>query len=109
MLPSDSEASARGAATIFSNQRVRQFYDPNQYSGKAIAESIGWSGKVAWDIYLFYLKDSEWVESPPIPAKWMHRLREDWADPEHFYTDDDLIEELYKTMRRLLDLQKSNL
>jgi hypothetical protein len=84
---------------------VRQFYDPNKRSGKAIAKSIGWGGRVAWDIYLFYEEGSEWIEGPPVPTAWIHQLNENWADRAHFRTGADLVEELFKTMKKLLPIQ----
>ena len=47
-------ADSREAAGMFNDPRVGQFYDPQQLSGKAVADSLGWQGRTAWDIYLFY-------------------------------------------------------
>ena len=94
--------TARKSASIFDDPRVLQFYDPHRRSGKAVAESIGWEGQVAWDIYLFYAAKGQWVEDPPNPTAWMHQLRESWADPAHFYTGEDLVRELFKTLKELL-------
>ena len=102
ILQGDSEMTARKSASIFNDPRVLQFYDPHRLSGKAIAESLGWKGRVAWDIYLFYAAKEQWVEDPPIPTAWMHQLRESWADPAHFYTGEDLARELFKTLEELL-------
>ena len=79
---------------------VRHFYDPNQLSMKSIAESIGWKGKVAWDIYLFYDKNVEWIEDPPYPKAWIHQLEDSWADPDHYYTGKALVEELYNAIKK---------
>ena len=102
MLPGDSESSAKESARIFRDHRVRQFYDPNQYAGRAIAERVGWRGRVAWDIYLFYPPGAEWDKRPPTPSVWMHQLRETWADREHFHSGDDLVRTLFETMKRLI-------
>lgn len=87
---------------MFSHHRVRQFYDPNQRAGKAIAESVGWKGKVAWDIYLFYPAGRSWAKRPPTPSVWMHQLGEPWADPEHYHSGDDLVQALFETMKHLI-------
>lgn len=101
MLPGDSEATAREKATMFNYPRVHQFYDPEQLSGKAIAESLGYNGKVAWDIYLYYAAGSEWVQQPPKPNLWMHQISESWASRSHFHTGDDLLKELYTAVKKI--------
>ena len=102
MLPGDSVTTAREKAVIFNNPRVHQFWDPNQFSGKVIAEALGYKGRVAWDIYLFYAPGSEWRDHPPEPAGWMHQISEGWADRGHFYTGQDLRRKLYETAQGLM-------
>ncbi len=101
MLQGDSEERAQKAAQKFTDARVTQFYDPEKHTGQKIAASIGWDHKVAWDIYLFYSAGSVWDENPPDPAAWMHQLKEDWADQDHFHTGDDLATELKLTLMKL--------
>ena len=101
MLPGDSEVTAKEKAIIFNDPRVRQFWDPDQRSGKAIAESLGYNGKVAWDIYLFYQPGSQWIEAPPAPVYWMHQISENWASRNHFHTGDDLLKELYTATQKI--------
>ena len=106
MLQGDMELRAQESARIIDDPRVRHFHDPEKRSGKAIAQSLGGKGKVAWDIYLFYAKGSEWVEDPPRPTDWMHQCSSNgWADPAHFHFGDDLVEELHKTMKRLTEIR----
>lgn len=105
MLQGDSESSTKESARIFSDHRVRQFYDPNQHAGKAIAESVGWKGRVAWDIYLFYPVGREWAKRPPNPSVWMHQLSEPWTDREHYHSGDDLVQALSETMKSLVGRQ----
>ncbi|MFC1879949.1 hypothetical protein ACFL2S_00445 [Thermodesulfobacteriota bacterium] len=101
-LPTDSRKAAEKSAGTFNDPRICQFYDPQQRSGKAVANSLGWLGKVAWDIYLFYTAGSQWHETPPAPANWVHQLTDPWADPDRLRTGDDLVRELAKSMKRLL-------
>jgi hypothetical protein len=101
MLPDDSKAAATRSAQTIDDPRARHFHDPKQRSGKAIAESLGCEAEVAWDIYLFYASGSEWVDGPPAPTDWMHQLPSAWADPAHFRTGDDLVNELRAAMQRL--------
>ena len=103
MLSGDSEETAQKSAGIIDDQHVRHFYDPNKWSGEAIAETIRWEEKVAWDIYLFYKPDAEWLDFPPKPAYWMHQLTDDWAKNEHYRTGDDLRNELLASMKKLLN------
>ena len=102
MLPGDSETTAREKAVRFNNPRVHQFWDPNQLSGKAIAEALGYKGRVAWDIYLFYEPGSEWTVHPPEPAGWMHQISQGWVDRGHFYTGQDLRRKLHETAQGLM-------
>lgn len=102
-LSGDSEQTAQKAAAIFTDHRVVHFYDSNQRSGKAVANRLGWSGNVAWDIYLFYKSGIEWATTPPKPIYWMHQLKDSWADKAHFRTGDGLANELLNAMTKLLD------
>jgi hypothetical protein len=103
MLPDDTEASAKKSASMLNDPRVHHFYDPDKHSSKAIANRLGWTGKVAWDIYLFYEAGVEWANTAPRPAYWMHQLKDSWAHKEHFRTGDDLVNELLNAMTKLLD------
>jgi hypothetical protein len=103
-LSDDSEQTAQKAAAMFKNPCVVHFYDSKQSSGKAIANCLGWTGRVAWDIYLFYKSGAEWGNVPPLPIYWMHQLKDSWADKEHFHTRDGLVKELLNAMTKLLDI-----
>ena len=97
MLPSDSENAARKSAGIFAkDSRLRQFYDPKQRVGKALAHGLGWSS-CAWDIYLFYPKGAEWRAKPPVPATYVHQMGTHALDG-HFHTGDDLVQQLHTIM-----------
>jgi hypothetical protein len=105
MLADDTEAIAIKSAGMFNDPRVHQFYNSDKHAGKVIANCLGWNGKVAWDTYLFYEAGLEWVKTPPQPADWMHQLKDSWADRAHYRTGDDLADELFMTMKRLLEIQ----
>jgi hypothetical protein len=74
--------------------------------GKTIADSVGWSGNVAWDIYLFYSPFAEWTQTPPKPVYWMHQLTDDWASKERDRTGGDLKNELLISMDKVLSNHK---
>ena len=104
MLPEDSEEKARVEAGHFSDPRIHHYYDPNKRSGTAIADSLGYADRVAWDIYLFYTADAAWTDSPPKPTAWMHQLSETWLDRQHHHSGDDLVRELFLATQRLLSI-----
>jgi hypothetical protein len=102
MLPEDSKEKARVEAGNFTDSLIHHFYDPNKRSGTAIAESLGYKERVAWDIYLFYSAGVAWTDAPPAPTAWMHQLSETWIDREHYHSGDDLVRELFLATQRLL-------
>ncbi len=85
-----------------SDDRINHFYDRHKTVGKTIANSVGWNGNVAWDIYLFYGPTVKWIEAPPKPEFWMHQLTDDWAEKDQYRTGDDLKNELSVSMEKLL-------
>ena len=94
MLDKDNIEAALPSVKFLSDERFRHFYDQHQIVGKSIANSVGWSGKVAWDIYLFYEQYDEWIDVPPTPSYWMHQLTDIWATKEKYRTGADLKNEL---------------
>ena len=103
MLDEDSFDAAIPSARFLNDVRIQHFYDNNKAVGKTIANSIGWSENIAWDIYLFYSPFVEWTETPPDPIYWMHQMSDDWAKNEHYRTGDDLKNELFVSMEKLLN------
>ena len=101
-LPADSRKAAEKSARTLDDPRISQFYDPQQLSGRAVAHSLGWHGRIAWDIYLFYAVGSNWHETPPVPVDWMHQLKDPWADPNRLRTGNDLVRELGESMKSLM-------
>ena len=92
----DNETTAEKIADSFHDPRVRHFYDPfpAHRAGKAFAKELLSQGP-AWDIYLFYEKGLMWGSLPPKPTEWMHQLGGGRrADPAHFHSGSDLIEQL---------------
>jgi hypothetical protein len=105
MLPNDSLEAATQAANPFSDERVRHFFDPHQAVGKAIAESLGWSEQIAWDVYLFYAPGQKWGEQPPSPVAYTHQLTNAWADRDHYRVAADLTKELRLSMEKMIPSQ----
>jgi hypothetical protein len=107
ILEKDTLAEAIPSAKVLSDERIQHFYDPTKAVGKAIADSVGWTGNIAWDIYLFYLSPDNWIDTPPAPKSWMHQLKDNWATNETYRTGNDLMMELSASMERLL-ISKTN-
>ena len=103
MLRDDSIEKARESAKTLNYPNITHFYDPNKLSGKSIANCLGWRGKVAWDIYLFYDKNIKWIEIPPYPKIWIHQLEDNWANPDHYYTGTALVDELYRATKKMME------
>ena len=101
MLEDDSMEAALPSVKYLSDKRFQHFYDQNQIVGKEIAKSVGWDGHVAWDIYLFYVPNTDWNNIPPAPKHWMHQLKDSWAGKEHFFRGDDLVKALSNAMMTL--------
>ena len=102
MLPNDSIETATNAARSFNDSRVRHFYDPEKQVGEAIANSLNWEGRIAWDIYLFYDRGQNWIDCPPIPISYAHQLTNEWADRDHYRVGNDLAESLMDSMGKMI-------
>ena len=104
MLPTDNADAARRIASTITDPRVRQFHDPKatHLAGKAFAKGMIRDGAgPAWDIYLFYDKDSAWEEAPPKPVEWWHQLGGGGrADPKRFAAG-TLIQKLHDSVHKL--------
>lgn len=102
MLGSDDQSAARGSSRLFTDPRVRQFWDPNRRTG------IAYAGKVfpnmvkdmassipddepmlqglkdrrdtpsekmpLWDVAFFYDKGTVWKNDPPTPKDWAKQV-----------------------------------
>ncbi len=102
MLPSDNEQAAREQSGMFSDPRVKQFWDPNRLSGIAYSRDVfpGWlkdavealppnhmlrgalsnraddppQERPLWDIALFYNAGAQWNSRPPAATYWMKQI-----------------------------------
>jgi hypothetical protein len=50
----------------------------------------------------FFEPFTEWTEKPPKHLFWMHQLTDDWATKDNYRTGDDLKNELFISMKKLL-------
>ena len=88
MLPTDNLIPAIQRERMFSDVRVKQFWDPVRKFGSLLSRTLNLSISVAWDVYLLYAPDHSWeAEFPPSPEFWMHQQNEEtslYLDPHRF-------------------------
>ena len=101
ILEKDTFDAAVPSSMALSDARIKHFYDNNRSVGKTIADSVGWQGHVAWDIYLFYAPTTNWTQTPPKPEYWMHQLSDAWAKNDQYRTGGDLKNELFVSIKKL--------
>lgn len=101
MLEKDTVDAASPSVNFLNDNRIHHFFDNNKNVGKAIANSVGWAGRIAWDIYLFYKPSTKWSGTPPKPNYWMHQLSAFWTTRGKYRTGDALKNELIVSMEKL--------
>lgn len=104
MYAVDSHEEVENASRLFNDDpRVTQFFDPEKISGLEVAVGLGAkSGDVAWDVYLFFDGQAEWVDKMPPPIDWVHQLRDSsWADPDRLYQGRQLTQKMGEIMADL--------
>jgi hypothetical protein len=74
MFPGDSRGWAKTRSDEFSDPRLSYHWDGDKLTGQAWQKVLGTS-REAWDVYLLYSAQSQWVKEPPAPNFWMHQLR----------------------------------
>ena len=80
MLTTDNIDAAAQRETIFSEPRVRQFWDEHRAFGHMLSQALSLNELTAWDVYLVYQPNHSWdMELPPTPPFWMHQLNEEPA------------------------------
>jgi hypothetical protein len=101
IMETDGPEAAQKVLGAIPDPRAQHFWDPEKSAGKAIAKSVGYDGRVAWDFYLFYPPGAEWQAGPPEPAVWMYQPSDDWTEPEHMREGEALMVELTKAMKKV--------
>ena len=78
MLVTDNIHAANEREAMFSDSRVKQFWDQDRIFGSLLSRTLKLSIPIAWDVYLIYPPNHPWdTEIPPMPALWMHQLDEE--------------------------------
>lgn len=97
MLKTDDKENAYKAASMFNDPSVVQYFDADNKFGDLVAKKLNPKGSKAWDIYMFYDKDTEWNKSVPRPFEYAHQLSaalHPWADSTKYFCGDDLTKRL---------------
>lgn len=104
MLPTDGRDAVVKIARMFSDPRVKQYYDVDRLAGRAISSHLLYENAgPAWDIYVFFDGEAVWGETPPKPADWMHQLSGGKrADPKRYRAGDALSRQLKASMQPIL-------
>ncbi len=102
MLSADDQRAAVAASQLLRDS-VAQFYDADRRAGRAFARSLGAPDQVAWDMYLAYAPDAQWLAgTPPPPVAFAHQLPGSWAAQARCFTGEDLRRELSAMVRAIV-------
>ncbi len=75
ILWSDWRFAVSRATTRLPDARVGHFWDADGTLVKAYSTILQLSeGRPAWDVYLLFDRNAEWMDQPPAPRDWMHQL-----------------------------------
>lgn len=97
MLKSDDQSSAYKAASLFNEPNVTQFFDSENKFGDIVAQRLSPQGKKAWDIYMFFDKDTQWSKEFPRPFEYVHQLSSSvhpWVDKTKYFCGPELTKRL---------------
>ena len=104
MLKSDNQSSAYKAASLFKDPSITQFFDSENKFGDAVAHRLNPQGKKAWDIYMFFDKETKWTSDFPRPFDYAHQLSASahpWVDETKYFCGRELtkrLDEIVKTL-----------
>lgn len=84
----DNSEWVKKGMSIFKDKRVKQYWD----EGQAVAGTGGY-GKIldlprdaplAYDVYMWFKRDTEWAQTPPKPEGMLHQIADDgrWFEAE---------------------------
>ena len=97
VLPGDSHEQALASMELISDGRTVHYWDSERKLGGRYGTVVdlprGW--QLAWDVYFAFDAQTEWKETPPLPADWMHQL----ADDERRLDGEKLRQSIEKLLR----------
>lgn len=104
MLKTDDQSSAFRAASLFNEPNVTQFFDSENKFGDVVAQRLNPQGKKAWDIYMFFDKDTQWSKDFPRPFEYVHQLSSSvhpWIDETKYFCGPELTKRLNEIVTTL--------
>jgi mercuric ion transport protein len=104
MLKTDDKENAYKAASLFKDPSIVQYFDAENKFGDLVAKRLSPQGEKAWDIYMFYDKDTHWTKTIPRPFEYAHQLSASlhpWADNTKYFCGNDLTKRLTDITRSL--------
>lgn len=97
MLKTDDQNSAYKAASLFKDPSIVQFFESENKFGDIVAQRLNPQGKKAWDIYMFFDKDTKWSKDFPRPFDYVHQLSSEvhpWVDKTKYFCGSNLTKRL---------------
>lgn len=97
MLKTDDKSSAYKAASLFKDPNIIQFFDADNKFGDVVAQRLNPQGKKAWDIYMFFDRDTQWNKDFPRPFEYVHQLSSSihpWVDKTKYFCGPELTKRL---------------
>ena len=70
VLASDANFTVNRATKRLSNNGVAHYWDNKGVFVTAFAQVLGLGDAPAWDVYLLYDRNAEWIDTPPKPVFW---------------------------------------
>ncbi len=76
VLREDNRTAAGQSVAQITDSRAVHFWDEDKSLGLSFGKlvTLPRQRELAWDVYLVFDEQSEWTETPPKPAAWMHQL-----------------------------------
>ena len=97
MLNTDDKENAYKAASMFKDPSIVQFFDAENKFGDLVAKRLNPKGEKAWDIYMFYDKETAWDKTMPRPFDYAHQLSSSthpWVDQTKYFVGNALTKRL---------------
>jgi hypothetical protein len=74
ILASDGQMTVESAAENLPDRRVTHYWDREAELVANFVPVLGLGNRPAWDVYMCYNRDAEWMDSPPKPDFWQEQL-----------------------------------
>lgn len=70
----DTREKARQSSVFISDPRVHQLWSPDRFAGKVFQNALGVKDSPAWDVFLLFAADRQWLDTSPAVDSFMHNL-----------------------------------